>query len=279
MRKTTPSRRGNQPRIVKCLQQLCKVNFKPKTSFKQSYTSHTMFLRRLGINHVKDFFDFVIVFYLMKYPSLNEPSFLLTDNSLLSLIFAEPKLMFSSLPECYQLVRYLHKSRFMLVDCTLIERTHTYYNEESLRSLLAVFLASKACKQMVFGIKNDMEYSFNVIFKGNETRDLMIVTVPITDQSNGNSAMNFYQEVLGIAERDLFVTEQKYQYHVIVPGLPPKYFLSIDSNLLQLGLAGLLQKSRNASYLEVVKDYVGTWYQPLNLCTQFAALAQNLKIG
>lgn len=267
--------------FIKCVEQAQKLvpKIKLNSNAKPVTVIHTMLLKHISSQDVGLFFDFIIMFYLLKYRSTKDGWFVISENSLLSLIFSDLRIFFRNEGESLKLVQTLQESRFIPSGNALIERCHKYYHEESLVAIFAIFYTTMSAQSLIFCIQNDMEYAFHVVAKGAEQNHLDLIVIVLRDQSHGSNAVNFYQDVLHWIERDITTEDIQCSYHILKVESLPSFFYSIEPNLLELGLADAIRNSKGFDKLKAVKEYLLGWYQPTILSSQMVELSSRINIG
>ena len=259
--------------ILKSVEQVQKALPKNKSNYKVTVISHLMYLKHFTFQAVKVLFDFMVVLYLRKYKTSVDQWFVVSENSILSLFFADLRVCFREVPESARVVQTLIENRFIQIQDTIVERSHKYYNEDSLIAIFGLWCMSKAAQSLVFSIQNDVEYSFHVVIKSHEPSAVIkIIVISLRDQSAGQNAASFYQDNLNLLEEGVFSSELQCEYSRIELGTFPSYFYSVDQNVLVIALADHLCYYKGNDHVDDIKQYLQSWYQPTLLSTQLIQL-------
>ena len=274
MEQSKPNKK-QQAAIVKSIETVKKSLPKEKTGYKYNVIHHEMHLKNLSFDNVQALFDFIIIFYLLKYRSYKDPWFFVSENSILSLIFVDLRICFHNAPDCIGLVRSLQDNHFILREKTLIQRTHKNYTEDNLISLFGVFLANKNTRNLIFCVQNDLEYSFHLVIKDAKTNTVLIMVAAIKDQSAGGTAKHFYDEMLSSLQDGVMSSELKCDFIRYELESLPSFFFSIDPNLLSLALANVAHVFEGQDYFKTTQKYLQMWYRPTILSSQFMVITKS----
>ena len=254
---------------------------------KLTVNNHIMFFKNLSWEHIRPLIDFIIIFYLNKYKSSKDFRFIISENSLLSLICSESKLYFRNFADNGSLLRAFKENTYQLyAPCSLALKTSKSYHSDYLNTLFAIFFMSQRIKTMVFCIHSDMEYTYHIVYKEKTAAKLNFIMICLKDQSHGLNARNYYQELLNLVQRDLANTE--IQCEMIRMELDPvaSFFYSADSDLLLLGLVDILTSEKTQAkdgviektkIVDVLNIYLESWYRPSILSSQLIGLNDRLK--
>ena len=261
--------------IVKNVEKVQKVIPKAKGNYKHKVKIHTMNFEHLISDDSRGLLNMIIFLYLKECQAHKDSEMLISGDAILSLLFADTRICLHSAPQCLNRLKMLQERHFMVVGSVFVARTHKHYNDDNLIALYGAFNANKTTKSAVFCLQNDLEYTFHVTIKVPKTNKLVIIIPSIRDNSHGNNAKSFYDEILnslqeGMVSAKIECEVVRYEFDEL-----PLFFYSIEPNLLTLALSNVVSIFEENNYPLTFQQYLQTWYKPTLLSSQFRALANS----